>query len=58
MSDKYNIRLSKQERKMMEVWNKFDPVSEWEIIKNDRVYRLQDNSNPYIKLNKYILDKF
>ena len=49
MSDKYNINLSKQERKLFEVWNKIDPVSKWEIIKNDRVLELQGNSNPYVK---------
>lgn len=48
MSDKYNINLSKQERKMMEVWDKQDPVSRWEIIKNDRVLMVQGNRNPYI----------
>lgn len=49
MSDRYNINLSKQERKLFEVWSKQDPVSRWEIIKNDRVLELQGNSNPYIK---------
>jgi len=49
MSDKYNVRLSKQERKMMEVWDKQDPVSEWERIKNKRVEKLQGNFNPYIE---------
>ena len=49
MSDKYNVRLSKQERKMMEVWDKQDPVSEWERIKNKRVQKLQGNFNPHIE---------
>ncbi len=48
MSDKYNVRLSKQERRMMEAWNKQDPVSNWERIKNGRVEKLQGNANPYI----------
>ena len=48
MSDKYNVNLSNQERKMFEVWNKFDPVDEWERIKNKRVYKLQGNRNRYI----------
>ncbi|MFA9374159.1 MAG: endonuclease [Poseidonibacter sp.] len=48
MSDKYNVRLSKQERRMMEAWNKLDPISEWERIKNKRVEKLQGNANPYI----------
>lgn len=48
MSDKYNVTLSKQERKMMEVWNKLDPVDEWERIKNRRVVKLQGNLNKYV----------
>ena len=49
MSDKYNINLSNQERKLMEAWNKQDPIDEWEKIKNKRVAKIQGNSNPYIK---------
>ena len=49
MSDEYNIKLSKQERKMMEAWNKMDPISKWEKVKNERIYKIQGNKNPYIK---------
>ena len=49
MSDKYNINLSQSERKMMEVWDKQDPIDKWERIKNKRVEKLQGNSNRYIK---------
>ncbi len=49
MSDKYNVNLSKQERQMMEAWSKQDPISEWEILKNERVRKLQGNGNPYIE---------
>lgn len=49
MSDKYNINLSNQERKMLEVWNKLDPVSDWERVKNKRVLKLQGNSNNFIR---------
>ncbi|MCG3674117.1 endonuclease [Aliarcobacter butzleri] len=49
MSDKYNVNLSNQERKLMEAWNKQDPIDEWEKIKNKRVAKIQGNSNPYIK---------
>ena len=37
MSKKYNIRLSKKEQKMFNVWDKLDPISEWEIVKNKRI---------------------
>ena len=49
MSDKYNIPLSKTERKMMKEWNIKDPTSTWEKIKNERVFKLQGNRNSFIK---------
>ena len=49
MSDKYNIPLSKTERKMMEEWNIKDPTSTWEKIKNERVFKLQGNRNYFVK---------
>lgn len=48
MSDKYNVRLSKKEKRMMEIWNKLDPISNWEKIKNEKVRKIQGNLNPYI----------
>ncbi|NQY24592.1 MAG: endonuclease [Campylobacteraceae bacterium] len=48
MSDKYNIRMSKQEKNMMKAWNKLDPIDEWEILKNSRLLRLQGQGNKYI----------
>ncbi|MFT5350905.1 MAG: deoxyribonuclease-1, partial [Gammaproteobacteria bacterium] len=30
------------------VWNKIDPPSKQEKIRNDRIERLQGNRNPYI----------
>lgn len=41
MSKKYDIKLSKQEKQMMEVWNKLDPISEWEITKQTRISHYQ-----------------
>ena len=37
MSKTYNIYLSDQERKLMEAWDRQDPISEWEIEKNKRI---------------------
>lgn len=47
MSETYNINLSKQERQLMEAWHKQDPVSDWERLKNDRVKKIQGNSNKF-----------
>lgn len=41
MSKTYNINLSDQERKLMEVWDKQDPIDEWEIEKNRRIEKLK-----------------
>ena len=38
MSKTYNIKLSKEDRKMFEKWDEEDPVSVWEEIRNDRVH--------------------
>jgi deoxyribonuclease-1 len=49
MSDRYGIRISDAQRKLFEVWNKQDPVDEWERVKNKRIKELQGNSNKYIE---------
>ncbi|MFW3380105.1 endonuclease [Aliarcobacter butzleri] len=41
MSKTYNINLSDQERKLMEAWDKQDPIDEWEIEKNKRIENIQ-----------------
>ncbi|NBK99847.1 MAG: deoxyribonuclease I, partial [Erysipelotrichia bacterium] len=41
MSEKYNINLSKQERQMMEAWDKLDPVDEWEKERIQRIKKYQ-----------------
>lgn len=41
MSKKYNIRLSKQERKMFNAWDKIDPINEWERKRKERILKLQ-----------------
>lgn len=37
MSEKYNIKLSKEDRKMYEKWDAEDPISEWEKTRNERI---------------------
>ena len=41
MSEKYNINLSKQERQMMEAWDKLDPIDEWEKERIQRIKKYQ-----------------
>jgi deoxyribonuclease-1 len=49
MRDTYKIRLSKFETKLLEIWNKQDPVDAWEIEKNKRITAIQGNRNAYIQ---------
>ena len=42
---------------MLLEWNRQDPVCDWEILRNERVYAKQDNRNPFIdypQLAEYI----
>lgn len=48
MRDRYGIRLSKQETRLLEAWARMDPVDEWERQRNARITRKQGNANPYI----------
>jgi len=49
MEQSYGVRISKRQRKLFEVWDKEDPVDEWEKLRNEKIYRLQGNRNPFIK---------
>lgn len=48
MSKQYKLRLSKQQRRLLEAWHKADPVDHWERQRNERIFRIQGNRNPYI----------
>ena len=48
MSDRYNMRLSKQERQKFEAWHKADPIDIWESMRNQRIKKIQGNGNPFI----------
>ncbi|KEY90956.1 extracellular deoxyribonuclease (plasmid) [Candidatus Photodesmus blepharus] len=48
MSKQYNIKLSKKERKTMEVWNKLNPVTSWECERDYRITKIQGNSNSFV----------
>jgi len=48
MRDRYGLRISKSQEKMLIAWNNSDPVNEWEKEKNQRVKELQGDENLYI----------
>jgi deoxyribonuclease-1 len=37
MSDTYNIRLSKQQQRLLEIWGRQDPVDDWERERKRRI---------------------
>ena len=48
-SVRYNKPLSVSQEKLFRSWNKLDPVDENEMIRNERIERIQGNINPFIK---------
>jgi deoxyribonuclease I len=48
MADKYNLRLSKQQKRLLEAWNKADPVDDIERDRNARIKAIQGNGNPFV----------
>ncbi|MDN4015260.1 endonuclease, partial [Chryseobacterium gambrini] len=48
MSKQYNIKLSSQERKTMEAWDKLNNVTKWECERDYRIKKIQGNSNPFV----------
>lgn len=45
----YGMRISKKDKKILEVWNKLDPIDEWERKKNKLVEKIQGNNNSFIE---------
>ena len=43
MADRYNLKLSKQQQRMFEVWDKSDPVDDWEIKRKELILLVQGN---------------
>ena len=52
MKDTYNLSLPSNTLKLMEAWEKTDPVSEDEISHNRNIIRLGGKKNPYLYSNK------
>ena len=48
MRDRYGLKISKAQEKMLIAWNNLDPVSPWEKKKNQLVKTLQGDENLYI----------
>ncbi len=48
MSDRYGLRLSRQDRRLFDIWNRQYPVSEWERWRNRHIACVQGNANPHV----------
>ncbi len=48
MRDRYGLKISKSQEKMLIAWNNMDPVSRWEKEKNQKIKKLQGDENLYI----------
>ncbi|MEH6347762.1 MAG: endonuclease [Bermanella sp.] len=48
MSEKYRVKLSKQQRQLMSTWDKKDPIDAWERERNLRIKKIQGNKNRYV----------
>ena len=45
---RYRKGLSESQEKLFRAWNDLDPVDQDEIIRNDRIEKIQGNRNPFI----------
>lgn len=52
MRDKYGIRISKQQTRLFNAWNKTDPVDEHEKLRNKLINQAQGNYNKYVSVEK------
>jgi deoxyribonuclease I len=48
MHSRYNIPVDGKSLLMLKMWNKIDPPSKQEMMRNNMIERLQGNRNPYI----------
>ena len=49
MAEKYQLKLSKKERRLFSVWNKANPPSRWECERNELIEKVQGNKNRFIQ---------
>lgn len=54
MANEYKLRLSTQERRLYCIWAKTYPVDAWEKYRDDRIYAIQGNRNPFVSQPAWI----
>jgi len=48
MHNRYKLPIKKDTLEILKRWNKEDPPSQQEIVRNDKIEKIQGNRNPYI----------
>lgn len=48
MADRYNVRLSDQQQKVLMAWDRMYPVTQWERERDRRIARAMGHSNPFV----------
>lgn len=48
MSDRYGIRLSDQQQRVLMAWDRYYPPSAWEVERDRRIARITGVSNPFV----------
>ncbi|ANU35304.1 endonuclease [Vibrio scophthalmi] len=48
MSQEYSFDLSKQQRNLMQAWNKQYPAEKWECERDKHIAKVQGNHNPFV----------
>lgn len=48
MEDRYEFKIGRSQRRVIEAWHRQFPVSQWEIARNRRLFRVTGVENPYV----------
>lgn len=48
MSKMYHLKLSKKQKKLFSIWNKKFEVNTWECKRDELIFKIQGNHNPYV----------
>lgn len=53
-ADSWNITRAAESLELLLEWNRLDPVSEFERLRNERSYQIQNNRNPFIDYPEFV----
>lgn len=52
MHDRYDLRMSDQQQKLMMAWHKQFPISQWERERDNRIAKIMGHANPFVTGDK------